>query len=77
MDTKDFVKKSILALKPTWEEPADDASIGDKLDSLDIMELIAKIEGEFGIEIAAEDIVPENFESVSAIASMIDAASGK
>ena len=41
------------------------------------MELSAKIEGEFGIEIAAEDIVPETFETVSAIAAMIDAATGK
>ena len=40
------------------------------LDSLDIMSLIMDLEREFEIEIDPEDVLSENFESVSAITAL-------
>ena len=41
------------------------------LDSFDIVEIINVIDEEYGIEIPATQIVPENFNSVEAILNMI------
>lgn len=46
------------------------------LDSLDIMNLIVELESEFDIEIDPEDILSENFESVEAIATLIEKCRG-
>jgi acyl carrier protein len=41
------------------------------LDSMAMVELIAFLEGEFGVKVARTDMVPENFETVQAIAQFI------
>lgn len=51
----------------TAEELIDDGV----LDSLDIVSLVAAIDTEFGVVIPAEEIVPENFNSASAIFELI------
>ena len=46
--------------------------IGDKiLDSIDIVSLVAEINDVFGVEVPAEEIVPENFNSARALWAMI------
>ena len=42
------------------------------LDSLDIMNLIMELESKFDIEIDPEDVLSENFESVEAIAALVE-----
>ena len=41
------------------------------LDSLDIVTLITEINDRFDVSIPAEDIIPENFNSVSALYDLI------
>ena len=41
------------------------------IDSIDLVAVISDIEDEFGINIAMEEIVPENFDSVDAMWQMI------
>lgn len=41
------------------------------IDSLELMELISQLEDEFDVEIGMEEIVPENFNSASAIYGLI------
>ena len=41
------------------------------LDSLQIMQLIMTLSEEFDIEIDADDIIPENFNSMAAISEMV------
>lgn len=43
----------------------------DLFDSLAMIQLVAELSDEFDVEITAEDIVPENFESVKSIYNMI------
>lgn len=42
------------------------------LDSLAMISLVAELSDEFDVEITAQDIVPENFATVQAIADMIE-----
>lgn len=41
------------------------------LDSFDIISLIAEIDNEFDVQIPAEEIVPENFNSAKALHELI------
>lgn len=52
-------------------ETADNLIDGKILDSIDIVSLVAEISDAFGVEIPAEEIVPENFNSARALWAMI------
>jgi acyl carrier protein len=69
---KRFVCTELAPDVPEAELP-DEESLLDSgiLDSFGIMSLLAYIEQEYGVEIPAEDIEPENFETVSAIAETV------
>ena len=41
------------------------------IDSLLMMDLVAHLEGTYGIRLAVEDIAPSQFRSISALASLI------
>ena len=41
------------------------------LDSMDVMDLVEKLEEEFDIEISGRDIVPENFKNAECIAQLM------
>ena len=42
------------------------------LDSLAMISLVAELSDEFDVDITAQDIVPENFETVKAIYAMLE-----
>ncbi len=42
------------------------------IDSFDIVNIVSEMENKFAIDIAPEDIVPENFYSVKAMATMME-----
>lgn len=42
------------------------------LDSFDIVSIVSDLMEEFEIEISIDDMIPENFNSVSAISSLVD-----
>lgn len=46
------------------------------LDSQGTLELVAFLEERFGIEVAEEDLVPENFKSIDAITAFADRKGG-
>lgn len=52
---------------------ASDASLLEAgvIDSTGVLELVAYIEGEFGIRVNDSDIVPENLDSIGAITAFI------
>jgi acyl carrier protein len=42
------------------------------LDSLAIQQMVAFLEDEFGIEVRDEEVLPSNFETIGAIARLVD-----
>jgi acyl carrier protein len=54
------------------ERPAGDPLAQELLDSLAIEQLVAFLEEEFGVAIEDEDLIAENFESLGAVASLVD-----
>ena len=46
------------------------------LDSLDMVTLVTALQNEYGVSIDGRDIVPENFNSLEAIAALVKKAGG-
>lgn len=64
----------LTSLHPDVDFETCDTLIDDGvLDSFDIVTLITEITEQFDVEISAEDIVPENFNSMKALSALIDA----
>ncbi len=62
----------LKSVKPGYDFTEDTELIKNKVfDSLAMIQLVAELSDEFDVEITAEDIVPENFESVKSIYNMI------
>jgi len=58
---------------------ADDASFLENgiIDSMNVMELIMFVEESFGLVVADEDIVPDNFDSVTRIGAYVRRKTGQ
>lgn len=71
------MREELLQLLST-ENPEIDFTASDELvddgilDSLTIVSLIGTLSMEYGIDIPYEEIVPENFNSIDAMASMVE-----
>jgi acyl carrier protein len=76
MDIEQQVRQFIVD-RTRWrgssEGPASDYQLieNDVLDSMAIFETIAFLEDQFGIEVKDDDLVPENFATVEAIARLV------
>ena len=46
---------------------------GDVIDSMGVYELATFLEQQYGIEILDDEVLPENFGSISALARLVDA----
>ncbi|MBS6396194.1 MAG: acyl carrier protein [Clostridiales bacterium] len=63
----------LTALKPEIDFEVEKELIDEGLlESFDVITLIAEIEDQFGIEIPAEEIVPENFNSAEGIWNLME-----
>ena len=68
----------LAALKPEIDFDREKELIDDGLlESFDVITLIAEIEEQFGIEIPAEEIVPENFNSAEGIWKLCEKIKGE
>ena len=68
----DNLMKILWEINPDIDFETEDALIdGGLLDSFDIVTLVAEIDDAFGIEIPAEALIPENFNSAKAIFALI------
>ena len=68
----DKLIRILSELHPDFDFETEDALIdGGILDSFDIVALVAEIDDAFGIEIPAEALLPENFNSAKAIFTLI------
>lgn len=68
----DKLMRILSELSSDIDFETEDALIdGGLLDSFDIVTLVAEIDDAFGIEIPAEALIPENFNSAKAIYALI------
>lgn len=69
---RQFIVENFYVADPS--ELADDASLiqGGWVDSTGMLELIAFLEEEFGIQIADTEMVPENLDGIGRIAAFVD-----
>ena len=74
MEIKENVRKLLLELKKNMDRHINsDSLVSDGiLDSFDIISLVTELEGAFDIEIDPEYVMSENFESVDAIAELVE-----
>ncbi len=67
-----FIAETILFTHEDYPY-SDDSSLLENgiLDSMNVMELVAFLEEEVGLEIADNEITPENFDSVNQLAKFV------
>ena len=70
---RDFFTKEIMH-KPSGALVGDDEPLIESgiIDSLGIMTLLSFVEGEFSIEIPGDELLPENFSSMTAITALVE-----
>jgi acyl carrier protein len=75
---KDYIAKNLLFSDNGFPYP-DEASFLNEgiVDSVGVMELVAFVEDKFGLKVDDLDVTPDNFDSVSQLASYIRSKSGK
>jgi acyl carrier protein len=77
MNTNDIIRKFITdeilhdssAITLGDDEPLIDSGM---IDSMGIMTLLAFVEEQFSIEIQGDDLIPENFASISTITALVE-----
>lgn len=71
MDKKKRIREFVLTNFYVADAAAllDDASLLDQgiIDSTGVLEVVGFLEGDFGIEVKDEDIVPDNLDSIASI----------
>jgi acyl carrier protein len=69
---KEFIKKELIRGKGISDlEDTDNLLESGVIDSLGIQILVSYLEKDYAIRIADDDLIPENFETVDAIWSLI------
>ena len=73
MEIKETVIRILSDLHPDVDFETNESLVDDGvLDSLDIVSLISEIAAELDITIPPEEIIPENFNSASALAELLE-----
>jgi acyl carrier protein len=69
---RDFITANFYVADPS--ALADDASLLDQgiIDSTGVLEIIMFLEDNFGFKVADAEMVPDNLDSISSIASFVD-----
>ncbi len=72
-EIRQFVIDNFLFGEPD-EELTDDASFLERgyIDSTGVLELVTFLEQRFGIEIADDELVPENLDSISRVVAFLE-----
>ena len=69
---RDRIIEILKQVRPEVEDVlATHETLAGVLDSFDVVLIVEEIESAFGIQVDGEAIVPENFESVSALEALV------
>jgi len=75
---KDRIVEILKEIRPEFEfEGVDNFFEEGMLDSFDLMTLVSTLQGEYGVKIAGEEILPENFANVEAIVALLKKSGAK
>lgn len=76
--TRDAVRTFIRETFPAARSVRDEDSLLDSgiVDSLGILDIVTFLESRFGLQLADDDVVVENFASIDAITRFVDARTG-
>ncbi len=67
-----YITDNILFSKHGYPHPLDASFLENGIiDSMNVLELVMFVEENFGFKVADEDIVPDNFDSVTLLAQFI------
>ena len=69
---REYIAQNILFSSNGYPYP-DEASLLEEgvVDSMNVLELVTFVEGEFDLKVPQEDVVPDNFDSVRSLATYI------
>jgi acyl carrier protein len=65
-----------LAQAPLPEDPDESLFDAGVIDSFGVMDLVGKLEGRYGFQVADAEMVPRKFETLAKIAAFVDARRG-
>jgi acyl carrier protein len=68
---RDFIRRQFL-FDDSAQLGDDDPLFPDVIDSLGVMEVVDFVEERFGVDIGEDDLLADNFRSLTAIASLVD-----
>ena len=75
---KDRIVEILKEIRPEFEfEGVENFFEEGMLDSFDLMTLVSTLQGEYGVKIAGEEILPENFANVAAIVALLEKSGAK
>jgi len=70
---RDTVIEILNGIHPGTDYETEDSLIDSRvLDSFDVVTLVGELMDEFGVQILAEHMIPENFNSVDAIVHLLE-----
>lgn len=66
------IEEILREIRPEFDFTGSDDFVGDgMLDSYDVVTLVSDLDRNFGISIAGVDILPENFQSLASIQTLV------
>ena len=68
---REFVAKQFYVADPASFDDASSFLDRGIIDSTGVLELVAFVEGEYGLAVADEEIIPANFDSIDALAAFV------
>ena len=75
---KDRIVEILKEIRPEFEfEGVENFFEEGMLDSFDLMTLVSTLQSEYGVKIAGEEILPENFANVDAIVALLEKIGAK
>lgn len=77
MNTREQVLAILKEVKPTKDlDGISNLIEGGFIDSFELMSLVANLSEKFSIDISIDDLIPDNFNSVDAITTMVERLRG-
>ena len=66
-----FVGDQLLYDRASASVEPEEPLLGNLLDSMDILKLVEYVEDQFGVQLADSELVPENFGTLRAVATLV------